>query len=239
VQVNANIDAEFGDVVIAAMTKATDDIYSPGDGLTAAQRRAEAFVNICRHSLGCDRDGTTRPDVTVIVDYDVLVDRTGRAELADGEPLTGEAARRLACDAGVHRVITRGASQILDYGRTTRTVPAALRRAVVLRDRHCQFAGCNIAAQWCEAHHLQHWAAGGPTDLANLALLCRRHHHLVHEGGYQLQRLPITEDPHEDQGHLLTRKPDGTIIASPRANPCAKPCATGPPGEEHLASAAH
>jgi hypothetical protein len=172
VQVNGNFDAEGGDVVIAAMDKATDEIYSPDDGLTPAQRRAEAFVNICRHSLGGNRDGATRPDVTVTVDYDALLDRTGRAELGVGEPLTGEAARRLACDAGVHRVITRGASQILDYGRTTRTVPPALRRAVVVRDRHCQFAGCNIAAQWCEAHHIEHWAEGGPTDPANLALLC-------------------------------------------------------------------
>ena len=109
---------------------------------------------------------------------------------------------------------------------------------MVLRDRHCQFAGCNIAAQWCEAHHLQHWAEGGPTDLANLALLCRRHHHLVHEGGYQLQRLPMHETQPETQNDtmreprrdLLTLRPDGTIIP--------RPCATGPAGSKRVKTAA-
>lgn len=67
---------------------------------------------------------------------------------------------------------------LLDQGRTRRVVSARL------RDQHCRFPGCQILARRCHAHHLWHWADGGPTDLQNLILLCDRHHHAVHDGGW-------------------------------------------------------
>lgn len=100
----------------------------------------------------------------------------------DGEAITPEDARRLACDAGVTRIITDGPSQILDVGRTTRTIPPATRRAVEHRDRGCAWTGCDAHISWCDVHHVLHWAHGGPTDIDNLMLLCRRHHTAVHEG---------------------------------------------------------
>jgi hypothetical protein len=81
-------------------------------------------------------------------------------------------------------------SQPLDVGRASRVVQPAQRSALAVRDGGCVFPGCHRPLAWCEAHHLLHWLDGGPTDLANLAMLCRAHHRAVHEGGWRLQRLP-------------------------------------------------
>jgi hypothetical protein len=81
-------------------------------------------------------------------------------------------------------------SQPLDVGRATRVVQPAQRAALAVRDGGCVFPGCDRPLAWCDAHHLQHWLHGGPTDLANLALLCRAHHRQVHEGGWRLARGP-------------------------------------------------
>ena len=93
-------------------------------------------------------------------------------EQAGGLHLGREAARRVACDAGVV-VLNHGADDdVLDVGRRTRTVPSALRRALQSRDRsQCQFPGCD--SRRCDAHHVEHWADGGETRLHNLVLLCR------------------------------------------------------------------
>jgi hypothetical protein len=82
----------------------------------------------------------------------------------------------------VSRVITKGSSIPLDVGRATKVVPAALRRAVVVRDRGCRFPGCDRPPGWCDSHHVRHWADGGETALLNLVLLCRPHHRLIHRG---------------------------------------------------------
>jgi len=79
-------------------------------------------------------------------------------------------------------------TQPLEVGRTTRVVSAAQRAALAVRDGGCSFPGCDRPPAWCEAHHLRHWLHGGPTDLANLALLCRTHHRAVHEDGWRLHR---------------------------------------------------
>jgi len=117
------------------------------------------------------------------VDLEALEGRLGtRCEVDDVGPIPPETARRWACDASVSRVITRGRFEPLDVGRRTPVVPAELRRAVVVRDRVCRFPGCDRPHGWCDAHHVRHWADGGPTALPNLMLLCRPHHRLVHNG---------------------------------------------------------
>ena len=78
------------------------------------------------------------------------------------------------------RVITDGPSQILDVGRATRVVNTALWNALVVRDQHCQWAGCTMPPGFCEAHHIVYWTNGGPTNLANLKLLCWYHHRQTH-----------------------------------------------------------
>jgi Domain of unknown function (DUF222)/HNH endonuclease len=81
-------------------------------------------------------------------------------------------------------------TQPLEVGRTSRVVQPAQRAALAVRDNGCVFPGCQRPQAWCEAHHLRHWLHGGPTDLANLALVCRAHHRAIHEGGWRLQRQP-------------------------------------------------
>jgi len=195
VHVDGRLDAVAGQFVITALDTLTDPAnLDPADGRTPAQRRADALVDLCRDHL--DRGDlptqrTERPHVMVHVALEALEGRVGRpCELDDTGVITPEAARRLACDAQVTRVITRGASQVLDVGRSTRVVPTGLRMALVARDRGCVVRGCGAPRRWCDAHHVVHWANGGPTDLANLVLLCDRHHTLVHEGRV---RLPARE----------------------------------------------
>jgi hypothetical protein len=79
----------------------------------------------------------------------------------------------------------------LEVGRATRVVAPAQRTGLSVRDGGCRFPGCDRPLAWCEAHHLRHWVHGGPTDLGNL--LCRGHHHAVHEGGWRLDRQPNGE----------------------------------------------
>ncbi len=206
--VNGDLNAEGGATVLAALAPLAVPI--PGDQRTPAQRRADALVELARRALdggGLPETGGVRPHVTVTVDLPTLTGTPGSAKLAWAGPVSGETARRLACDADVARVITAGPSEVLDVGRATRVVPAAIRRALMIRDRGCRFPGCDRPPEWTDAHHLRHWAEGGPTCLANLILLCRFHHRLLHEGGWRL-----TGDL---CGEVVAIRPDGTEIRPP------------------------
>jgi hypothetical protein len=95
-------------------------------------------------------------------------------------------------------------TQLLEVGRASRVVQPGQRLALAVRDGGCVFPDCARPLVWCEAHHLRHWLQGGPTDLANLALLCRAHHRAVHEGGWRLARHPdgrVTATPPHRQPH--------------------------------------
>jgi hypothetical protein len=175
------------------------------DGRTPGQRRADALGEICRGWL--DRDDRPqvageRPHLSVTVPLDALTAAesgggaaaaTGAsgavagaagaatAELEHAGPIGRTTLRTLSCDASVARVVLGPRSEPLDVGRRTQVVPPAMRRAVVARDRHCRFPGCDRPQSWCDAHHIVHWADGGETSLENLVLLCRRHHRLTHQ----------------------------------------------------------
>ena len=106
-------------------------------------------------------------------------------EQAGGIHVGKQAARRVACDAGLVELRHAADGEVLDVGRRTRTIPTALRRALQSRDRsQCQFPGCS--SRHCDAHHVVHWADGGATQLSNLVSLCRFHHRAVHEEGFQV-----------------------------------------------------
>src|SRR5687768_18494245 len=87
------------------------------------------------------------------------------SELDHVGPVVPETARRIACDASLMRVVLAGRSEPLDVGRRTSVVPPSMRRAVIVRDRHCRFPGCGRPHTWCDAHHVVHWADGGATAL--------------------------------------------------------------------------
>ncbi len=93
------------------------------------------------------------------------------------------------CDASLVRITETEQGEPLDVGRKTRTIPPAIRRALNARDRGCCFPGCTYH-RYLDAHHVEHWAAGGKTKLSNLVTLCRTHHRLVHEGGIAVDARP-------------------------------------------------
>lgn len=74
----------------------------------------------------------------------------------------------------------------VSVSRKTRTIPAALWRAVLKRDQHCRFPGCTNNV-FLDGHHAKHWANGGETSLANILSVCKFHHRFVHEYGYRVE----------------------------------------------------
>jgi hypothetical protein len=123
---------------------------------------------------------------------------TAPAVLSGVGPIHPETARRIACDA-VRTVVTvapgaddwvtlTGSTRVepLSVGRATRTIPAHLRTALLLRDQGCRFPGCDRPPAWTDGHHIIHWTDGGPTALENLVSLCRPHHRQVHEEGWRI-----------------------------------------------------
>ena len=136
--------------------------------------------------------------------------------------ISPQATRRLACDCGLVvatvAAATATAAAPLSVGRKTRTIPAALKRALLLRDRTCRFPGCDHRL-FLEGHHLQHWADGGETSLPNLALLCSLHHAYVHERGYRIMQSATGalafEDPQGRAVVPLPPRPAPTLLGWP------------------------
>jgi hypothetical protein len=140
--------------------------------------------------LGGDRTGTqgTGTAETGTEAADSGGTRTGLGLLSAGGAVfteTGGRAprallRRLACDSAITRIVFGADGAVLDVGRAQRTVTGQMRRAVIARDQHCVYPGCDQPPSRCEVHHaVTHWANGGQTSVANSALLCWHHHQLV------------------------------------------------------------
>jgi hypothetical protein len=238
--VRGRLEPEAGAMLMRALEAAREALYTraqataaasdEADAPTPGQRQADALALVAETALAHGLDpgsGSERYQVVVHVDAAVLADpdQPGQSALEDGVHVSAETSRRLACDAT--RVVMRhvGDGEGLDVGRRTRTIPPALRRALQARDRGCRFPGCG--GRHAQAHHIHHWANGGPTRLDNLALLCRRHHRAVHEESYRVERdtsgtlyfstphgRPIPEVP----GPLaVPRDPTGALVAAHRA----------------------
>jgi hypothetical protein len=157
-------------------------------------------------------------------DTDTATGRGSRpCQLDHGAALHPETARRLACDASLVRILERD-GRPLSVGRKTRAVSPALRRVLQSRDPVCRFPGC-LQRRYLHAHHIDHWANGGPTDLSNLLRLCSHHHRLLHEGGYTIKRGP--------RGALRFHRPDGIAL------PTTLPPISGQLGELQRANTDH
>jgi hypothetical protein len=192
VVVRGRLSPEVGAVLLRALDAAEERLFDLGkkpseavnrDDTTGAQRRADALGLIAEAALAHNLDPGTRGDryqVVVHVDASTLSasepGRQGQAALQDGQRVSGETSRRIACDAAtlemVHDAQGGVIRNILDIGRKTRAIPTPIRRALDHRDQGCcRFPGCEVTH--CEAHHIEHWADGGETKLGNLALLCK------------------------------------------------------------------
>jgi hypothetical protein len=166
------------------------------DDRPRARRYADALVELAGHGLDASllpRVGGQRPHLQVTTSLDTLVGATGAPAgmLERAGPIGTPTVQRIACDASVTRVLLGPDSAVVDVGRARRLPSGPTRRALYARHDGCEWPGCDRPSSWTAAHHIKHWAHGGATDLDNLALLCHRHHWLVHEGGWQLLR---TED---------------------------------------------
>jgi hypothetical protein len=187
------------DALVAPAGEAEDYAASP-----AGACRADALVAMARSAAGSA--GESRPcELVVHVDAQTLEadEVVERCHVAEGPALAPETARRLGCDAAVVRIVERD-GRPLTVGRRTRTIPPAVRRALRSRDEGCRFPGCTHE-RFLHAHHIQHWARGGPTTLENLVQLCSYHHRLVHEGGFRVEC---------ERGRVRFRRPDGTVIGA-------------------------
>ncbi|HXO26904.1 MAG TPA: DUF222 domain-containing protein [Thermoanaerobaculia bacterium] len=215
VVVTGRLAPEAGAALLRALEAGVEAFYGPRGGqpagagkeaaeaaeavemaedVSAEQRRADALGLVAESALTASLDPGSRGDryqVVVHVDAEVLTadgDESGSSWLADGSRVSAEASRRLACDSA--RVVMRHAAdgRVLDVGRRTRAISPGLRRALEHRDTGCRFPGCG--RKLCDAHHVEHWADGGGTSLANTLLLCRRHHRAVHEEGFLVELAP-------------------------------------------------
>jgi hypothetical protein len=126
-------------------------------------------------------------------------------ELDDGTVVPLSELERIACDCEVTRLVLDADGVPLDVGRTQRTYSQALRRAILVRDGHCQWPGCTLRASWCEVHHVRWFSRGGATSLSNGLTLCSFHHHAVHRRDVVIA--PVT-------GGVRFTFPDGTVIGS-------------------------
>jgi hypothetical protein len=174
--------------------------------------RADALVSIAQAVLRGDRSDCAPVEVVMTISRDALArDRAIDVEtsldqvgvFADGTCVSAETARRLACDCGVVEMVEDENGNPLSVGRRTRTLPAALRRALVRRDGHCRFPGCTNR-MYLDGHHIEHWAQGGETSLDNTCLFCSRHHVFVHEYKYRVELADgevLVFDPHGRRVH--------------------------------------
>lgn len=200
--ITIELPMDNGALVEKALDAARDDEVKllPGyPEICWATRQADAFMNLLKSYLSGEIDGSgDHYLVTVHVDQSALAGGRGRA----GLPL--ETVKRLCCDGQAIVITEDSQGEPLGIGRKSRTVPAAIQRAVRARDHHrCTFPGCHNQ-RFLRCHHVEHWANGGETSLDNLLLLCAKHHTLVHEGGFR-----IVKD-YRDEWTFV--KPDGIAV---------------------------
>ncbi|HET6832256.1 MAG TPA: DUF222 domain-containing protein [Acidimicrobiales bacterium] len=220
-RLDANLGAETGELLSTALRLAQGPDTDSEAVRSPATRRADALGDICRFFLDHQhtrRGGRHRPHLNLILDIERYraLNRAGATSVDGTTGLDPTTVERLLCDAALHRVLTHGRSTILDYGTATRTIPAPLYNALVLRDRRCRFPGCDRPPAWCEGHHVRPWQHGGPTQLSNLVLLCSRHHHLLHTPGWHAKLLPdATLEITNPHGHTRTTTPPHPNRAPP------------------------
>jgi uncharacterized protein DUF222 len=160
------------------------------------QRNADALVELAT--------GKQKVAMQVTASLETLLGLLG-APGAENEftlPIAAKTVQRWACDCSLTRILMQD-SVVIDVGRAERTVKGARRRALMARDRHCRWPGCERLASWCDSHHVVHWVLGGGGELENQVLLCHRHHRMVHEGGWQLIK--------NEAGEIITIAPTVTF----------------------------
>jgi uncharacterized protein DUF222/HNH endonuclease len=174
--------------VLSPLAKPHPSSAEGPDPRTSAERYGDALVEVLHLAADTGQlpsEAGEKPHLLVVASLEALREELEQALLHGAGALDAASARRLACDCKLIPAVLGAESEPLDIGRISYTVPIAIRRALILRDGGCAFPGCDRPHRWCHAHHIISWADGGPTDLANLVLLCGRHHRLIHHSQWQ------------------------------------------------------
>jgi hypothetical protein len=176
------------DSAVAALCAPVPGPDGEPDLRPASLRRADALVSLVARAVASAGEVATtdRAQVVVTISLDRLtqeLDARGGGVTGTGEVLSPVTVRRMACDAGIVPMVLGSRGEVLELGRAVRLFTRGQRRLLWQRDGGCTYPGCTMPQAWTEAHHVRHWAHGGPTDVSNAALLCQRHHTVVHGRG--------------------------------------------------------
>ena len=197
--------------------RATRDADATGGELlmpTRGQLLAQALVELCRAGLSAERKGSApAADVTLVMDASEPM----AARTADGLRLADGTTRLLCCDPVWHPLVRDHKGTALHLASPSRFATPDQRRAAMVRDGGCVFPGCDAPPSWVDLHHVIHWEHDGPTELSNLASLCRHHHGVTHRKGWAMTTVedewftwttPGGQTLHS-QRHGRPRAPDG------------------------------
>src|SRR5256885_444445 len=193
---------------------AAADRIAVGERLAYLAKRAEAMEEGeigFAHGLVelASKGGRQRVQMQVTSSIETLLGLIGApgAETDFSLPVSAATVERWACDCNLTRVLMQD-SVVIDVGRSERVIKGPRRRALIARDQHCRWPGCERPASWCDGHHFVHWLHGGGGEIENQVLLCTRHHWKVHEGGWQLVKA--------EDGQIVAVAPT-VIFGKPRA----------------------
>jgi len=179
------------------------------DSRTAEQLASDAMLALLQAGHRADPmllPGRGAPAVRVLVTQRMLDTRAGIAHLeGQSTPVSVSTAERHACTAGTQQAAFDQRGRPLDLGRAVRLFTGTQKTMLAIRDGGCMFPGCERPPSWCEAHHIKHYVRDrGSTDIDDGILLCRHHHLLVHDAGWEIEhddgadyRLipPVARDP--------------------------------------------
>ena len=200
------------------------------------QTTADALAAVVAAALdgGGTTQGGARPQLHIVIPHDVLDEAaSGIARTERGGLLSPVLVERMLCDADLRRVLTDGASEVLDIGRSGSKWTVAQRRALHVRDGGCRGPGCDRPPTSCHAHHVQWWTRGGSTAVTNGLLLCSYHHYLVHDGGWDCKVDGRTgyatfTTPDGRELHTIPKGLPATPVRSPARTVAGEPAAVGP-----------
>lgn len=165
------------------------------DQRSLPQKSLDGIVNAARIALSTNRlpsTGGLRPQVMVTIDYQTLLGQitessVGTAEATYQGPINPSTIRRIACDADIIPIVLGSDNAVLSLGRSQRLFSVEQRKALIARDGGCTGPGCTVPGSLTEAHHLTPWSLGGLTNVDSGLLVCGSHHHLIHEGGWDVE----------------------------------------------------
>ncbi|CAN5396012.1 hypothetical protein BH10ACT7_BH10ACT7_01110 [soil metagenome] len=219
------LDPESAAILVAAVDHVTapqrggprfveaGHVPTADDGRTVEQVTVDALVGMVDVAMNADEGtifGDRAPAVTLHVTLAELESRRGAARLEGQVSVVSiSTAERTVCAGGLLPVLFDGTRPV-DVGKELRLFTRRQRRALAARDGGCRFPGCDRPPSWTEAHHLLEWSRGGPTTLANGILLCKHHHLLVHNNGWDII---------DDEQHGYATVPPRSVDAQRKPRP--------------------